>query len=76
MLGLLSNEPSLLGILEDVFDPSPEQPRDPERERQAGVVLARFERVHGLARDIELGGEIALRPLPLGAQGPLGSSSA
>jgi len=53
---------------EDVLDPSLEQARDTERQRQAGVVLAGLDRVHGLARDAEPRAQFALRPATLATQ--------
>jgi len=53
---------------EDAFDRLPEQLRDAERERQARVVLAGFDRIDRLARDLELFGELALRPAAAFAQ--------
>src|SRR3981081_852719 len=43
---------------------------DREREWQARVVLAGFDRIHGLARHPELFRELRLRPIELGAQDP------
>jgi hypothetical protein len=31
-----------------------EEPRHPKRQRQRGVVLARLDRIHGLARHLEV----------------------
>src|SRR5688500_16663520 len=39
-------------VLEDVLDRQSERPRQPERQRQAGVVLAGFDCVDGLPRDL------------------------
>src|SRR6187399_2501206 len=52
----------------DLFDRFAEQLRDGERERQAGVVSSGFDCVHGLARYLELVGEIALAPAAFGPQ--------
>ncbi len=59
-----------LGVVgkEDGLDRLLEQPRDAERERQAGVVLAVLDRVDGLTGDLQLFGEPRLRPVALGAQ--------
>src|SRR5690606_32102924 len=47
---------------EDRLDRFAEQARQAEGERQAGVVLARLDRIDGLARDVQTLGQLALRP--------------
>jgi hypothetical protein len=54
--------------LENVLDPRLEEPRDPEGEPEAGVVLTPLECVDGLTGYFELLGEVSLRPLPLGSE--------
>jgi hypothetical protein len=48
---------------EDVLDVRPEQGGDAKREREAGIVLFVFQRIHGLTRDVESLRELALRPI-------------
>ena len=45
-----------------------EQPGDLERQRQAWIVFLRFDGVHRLARDVELVGQVRLRPFLRRAQ--------
>src|SRR5438105_9076406 len=59
---------AMLVRLEDVLDPHAEERGDTKRERKARVVLFVLERAHGLARDLEFVGELALRPVALRAQ--------
>lgn len=54
----------------DLLDASMESPRQRERQRQAWVVLARLDRIHGLARDAQPLRELRLRPVQLSAQDP------
>ena len=58
----------MLARFENVFDRLPEQLGDAERQRQARIVFARFDGVDGLARYIEMLGQIALRPAARFAQ--------
>src|SRR5690606_34373465 len=53
---------------EDRFDGFAEQARQAEGQRQARVVLAGLDRVHGLARDLQALGQFALRPAEALAQ--------
>ena len=55
---------------EHILDAHLEEPCDPESELEAGVVLARLDRVHGLARDTEALRQVALGPIPLGTPFP------
>ncbi len=57
-----------LVVGEDLLDRLAEQPRDAERDRQAGIELAVLDRVDRLAREAQLLGEIALRPAALCSQ--------
>src|SRR5688572_9825201 len=54
--------------LEDRLDRQVEQFRDPEGEREAGVVAAGLDRVDALARDFEPFGQVALAPVALGPE--------
>src|SRR5579862_8229199 len=54
--------------LEDVFDRLAKQLRNLEYQRQARIVLLRFDRVDRLPRDAELFGEVRLSPVELPAQ--------
>jgi hypothetical protein len=54
--------------LEHRFDGASEEPRDPERERQAGVIAVCFDRNDCLPRDAEEAGELRLRPESLSAE--------
>src|ERR1700736_4154036 len=53
---------------EDIFDLFLKKSRDFECERQAGGVLAGFQRVHGLPRYAKLFRDISLRPVVFRAQ--------
>src|SRR6185312_4037768 len=57
-----------LVIVEYLLDPESEHPRDPERERQAGIVFAGLDGVDRLARDLKALGEIGLAPIASRAQ--------
>jgi hypothetical protein len=46
----------------------PNSPRQREGQRQAGVVLSRLDRVHGLPRDVQPLGQLGLRPPALAAK--------
>lgn len=48
---------------EDILDLQTEQVGDAEGERERGVIFAGLDRVDALARNAELGGEIALVPV-------------
>ncbi len=54
--------------LEDRFDGLIEELRDAKGERQAGIVFASFDGVHGLARNCEPVGQFRLGPFTLGAE--------
>src|SRR3546814_13872898 len=54
--------------LENRFDRFAEQARQAERQRQARVVLSGFDRVDGLARNVQALGQLALRPAEAFAQ--------
>src|SRR5687768_121429 len=54
--------------LEDRLDRQIEQLRDPEGEREAGVVATGLDRVDALARDFEPFGQVALAPVALGPE--------
>ncbi len=56
--------------LEDVFDRLIERRGDLEGKRKRRVVLAGLDRVDALSGHVELLGEPALRPVPLGAEDP------
>ena len=58
---------SAVGV-EDLLDSPVEQLGDPERQRQARIVLAPLQGIHRLTRDAELLGQIALRPIALRPQ--------
>lgn len=55
-------------VIENLFDTLLEQLGDQESQRQAGVVLAGFDRIDRLARHVQPFGEVALRPAALGAK--------
>ena len=46
-------------VMEDLLDASAEEPGDREGERQRGQVAPGLDRVHRLARDAQLRGELA-----------------
>ena len=55
-------------VVEDRLDGRPEQARDREGERKAGVELARFDRVDGLTRHLQPLSQIGLGPIALGPE--------
>jgi hypothetical protein len=58
----------ILFIREDGFDGAVEEPSEFEGEREAGIELAGFDGVDGLARDFEAFGEVGLAPVAFGAE--------
>jgi hypothetical protein len=56
--------------LKEIFDLRTYQSRDFEGQRKARIILASFDRVDRLTRDIEMLRQIALRPVALGANHP------
>jgi hypothetical protein len=57
-------------IVEDLLDGAVEQARDRERQRQAGVIAAAFQRDDGLPRDVQPVRQVRLRPAAGGAEVP------
>ena len=55
---------------EDLFDSPLEGPRKRERERQAGVVLTRLDRIHRLSRYTKVLRQLSLRPCQLRPEDP------
>ncbi|SPE24969.1 hypothetical protein SBA5_470090 [Candidatus Sulfotelmatomonas gaucii] len=67
--GLTTDRRSLTTVLQKyLLNPQPEQPRQLERQRQAGIELPRLNSVDRLPRHFQPLGQIALRPVPLSAQ--------
>lgn len=56
------------GVAEDGLNRGLEEPGKFEGQRKTGIVLARLDRVDGLARDAKFLGKIGLRPAALGAK--------
>ncbi len=54
--------------MENLFNWHVEQSRNAKGEREGWVVLARFNGVYGLARDVELKGQVRLAPIAFSAQ--------
>src|SRR6187549_435767 len=63
-----SPSPIAVLIIEYLLDPQVEQSRDSEGERQRGIVLARLDRIHRLARHAEPAAKLGLTPVAFGAQ--------
>ena len=67
---MISSVHKVLVRLEDALQAAPEQPRDPEGERQPGLGASGLDGVDGLARDAEPSRQLLLRPVPLRTEGP------
>lgn len=55
-------------VREDLLDGAREDFCDAKGQGKAGVVFARFNRIDGLTRHIQLAGEVGLCPIALGAE--------
>src|SRR5512140_2513466 len=55
-------------VMEDLLDAAAEEARDGEGQRQRRQIATRLDRIDGLARDVQLVGELTLAQAPVLAQ--------